>query len=430
MPSEQPRQDPKVKEFFYNVRHLECSRVKRLLKEKTISPDIQDKHCELLPTALNIAAELNSAEMAQVLIAAKPKPADVNAVTADDRRPIWWAAKHGNKELAGVLLRGGQCEVNVIDKASGCSPLFRAVMSNSAEVVQQIINAGGDVNQRRLGVNVGFETPLIKAVQLNNKEICECLINSLCNIQAKTEVGLTALHFAVAYNRYEICELLLQNRIKINVATKYGVTAMTVAIEHHNAAMVSLLIKYDYKLDKRYKWKETPLEQAINIQAEQCAIALIHGGCCLDPHRGKRSYFYMAVDAKMTHVVKLLAEIKPTYLNEQWIQSRLWPVSIYRRPDICKWLLKLKNEPNSLMKLCRAKIFFQLGKHPTSKVSLLSLPEKLKEFLQYTDLINKKIFEPTSTDDQMCPYYCPVPCSRADCPELDISSESDTDILE
>ena len=276
-----------------------------------------------------------------------------------------------------------------------------------------------------------FETHLCcRAVQLNHKEICECLINSLCNIQAKTEVGLTALHFAVAYNRYEICELLLQNQIKIHSSTKYGVTAMTVAVEHHNAAMVRLLITYGYKLDKRYKWKETPLEQAFSIQAEECAMALIHGGCRLEPHRGKRSYFYMAVDAKMTRVAKLLAQIKPTYFNEQWIQCRFWPVSIYRRPDICRWLLKSRCEPNSLMKLCRAKIFVLLGKHPTSKVSHLSLPEKLKEYLQYPDLINEKIFEPSNTDDQICPYYCPVTCSRLDCPTLDISSESDTDILD
>ena len=63
--------------------------MKKLMKEKTISPAVRDLHCDLMPTALNIAAELNSAELAHILLSAKPTPADVNAVTADGRRPIW-----------------------------------------------------------------------------------------------------------------------------------------------------------------------------------------------------------------------------------------------------------------------------------------------------------------------------------------------------
>ena len=88
---------------------------------------------------------------------------------------------------------------------------------------------------------------------MDNIEICEMLINSLCEKNAKTDEGLTALHYAVAYRRYSICRLLLRERVKIHARSNSGITAMTVAIEHHNAAMVKILIECGYRLDRPYR---------------------------------------------------------------------------------------------------------------------------------------------------------------------------------
>ena len=56
---------------------------------------------------------------------------------------------------------------------------------------------------------------VFRAVQMDNLEIVEMLINSMCDKNAKTDDGLTALHYAVAYRRYDICRFLLQERVKI-----------------------------------------------------------------------------------------------------------------------------------------------------------------------------------------------------------------------
>jgi hypothetical protein len=59
--------------------------------------------------------------------------------------------------------RGTECDVNFIDKESGTSPLYRAILSNSEETAHLLISAKADVNMRRMGVNLnGAETPLIK----------------------------------------------------------------------------------------------------------------------------------------------------------------------------------------------------------------------------------------------------------------------------
>ena len=49
-----------------------------------------------------------------------------------------------------------------------------------------------------------------RAVQQDNLDICTILVNTLCDLEAKTTDGLTALHYAVGYRRYGIAELLMK----------------------------------------------------------------------------------------------------------------------------------------------------------------------------------------------------------------------------
>lgn len=76
------------------------------------------------------------------------------------------AAWKGNPEIANLLLnsKGTECDVNFTDKETGTTPLFRAILSNSEEVVQLLIHAKADVNMRILGskTHTNGETPLIK----------------------------------------------------------------------------------------------------------------------------------------------------------------------------------------------------------------------------------------------------------------------------
>jgi len=74
------------------------------------------------------------------------------------------AAWKGNVEVANLLLntRGAECDVNFLDKDTGTSPLYRAILSNNEEVAHLLIQAKADVNMRRMGKNRSIETPLIK----------------------------------------------------------------------------------------------------------------------------------------------------------------------------------------------------------------------------------------------------------------------------
>lgn len=249
----------------------------------------------------------------------------------------------------------------------------------------------------------------------------------MCKLQAKTENGLTALHYAIAYHRYEICKLLLENQIKIHSRTNSGVTAMTIAIEHHNAAMVKILLEFGYKMDKRYRWKETPLEQAIKLHAQDCALTLLHFGCSLVKEKGK-SYFHLAVEEKLLKVVKFMINLQPTFLNEDFIQSHNWPVSLYYRPDIMDWIVKEAEQPRTLKQLCRARIYRQLGKYSILKIKELNLPEPLKEYMKFHEHIKEKYYFEKPLTIEECPFDCPAICSLRYCPPIEISdSEPEPD---
>ena len=262
---------------------------------------------------------------------------------------------------------------------------------------------------------------------MDNKDIVELLINALCKIQAKSEDGFNALHFAVAYRRYEIAEILLKNEINIHAKSNFGITPMTVAVEHDNPAMVKLLIEYGYKMDKRYKWKETPLSQAINLHSEESAMTLIHHGCSLEKKRG-HSYFYMAVDEKLTRLVKFMAAINPHFLQEDWVKSKNWPVSIYHRVDLIKWLETESQKVRSLRQLCRGKIFRLLGKYPEHKIKTLKVDEDLRTYISYNSHVRDDFYEqkPLNLNGD-CPMDCPAICSRKYCPPIEFSSSSESD---
>lgn len=265
-----------------------------------------------------------------------------------------------------------------------------------------------------------------RAIQQNNKEMVELLLNSLAKMQAKSEGGLTALHYAVAYRRYDICEILLENGAKLHAKTKSGVTSMAIAIENHNPAMTRMLLDYGYKIDKKFKWRETPLQQAISVHAEDCAMTLIHYGCSLKKDKGP-SYFWLAVNAKLLKIVKFLVALKPTYLNEVWVQREDWPVSIYHRPDIYEWLRRESRKVRSLRFHCRSQIFGYLGRHPKNKISELPIPEKLKEYLHYNEFVKEKYYVKKALDVRECPFDCPSICSVRHCPPIEVSTESDDD---
>ena len=249
------------------------------------------------------------------------------------------------------------------------------------------------------------------------------LVNSLCDIHAKTEDGFTALHYAVSFRRYKICEFLLEEQIKVNAKSHLGLTPMTIAINQHLPLMCRLLIEFGYCIDKRFTWGETPLEMAIKCHSECCAMTLVHWGCKVEVQ-----HFNQAAEEGLMELLRMLIEINPVFLNANWIRTKAIPLSLYKKPDFCDWLFQLAGSPQPLTTLCRSQIIKYLGKWPCSKLKKLLLPKSLLESLSLQEYFPEKIYRVKTLDAVECPYDCRSSCQRQQCPPIDFSDSASDEV--
>ena len=426
--------DSLIRDLYEAILADDTQTVERLTKVERVNVNVVvGEDCV---TPLLLACKLERLEIVQLLLKAKPQRADVNKCDLKGRRPIWWAARHGNSELADMLVYDGKdkCDVNQVDEQSGCTPLYRAILTNDTATCRVLVRAGADVNLRRLWKSSGkaevAESPLIKAVQVGNLTVCNLLVNSLAKVNARTADNLTALHYAVAYRRYDIADMLLREHAKVNARSKLGITAMSTALEQNLPAMVRLLLQWGYNVDKPFKWGETPLEMAVRIHHEGCAMTLVYWGCLLSMGKtGKAtdSVFYQAAKEGLVSLMKLLMDINPYFAWEDWVRNKKLPLALYKHPQICADLFALPDSVPSLKTLCRSRILRSLGRYGCSKIKQLPLPTHLQGFLdlEFHFADKEKMFRLKSLTDRECPYDCPVVCPRdIQCPDLDFSDSA------
>lgn len=264
---------------------------------------------------------------------------------------------------------------------------------------------------------------MFRAVQLNHTEICEALIDAGCHVNAKTSDDVTALHYAVASRRYDICHFLLEKGAEVHAETNHGITAMAIAVDHQNPTMVKTLASFGYDLNATYRWGETPLEHAMRVHSEKCAISLVHWGCGLKNRAGEPSFFFQAMSEGMVRLAKLMLEVRSMFSQEDWIRTEKWPLALYHKPEVCQWLTKKAKKPSRLKVLCREKVLRSLGQRPHQKIESLGLPFHIERYLDLKRQGTPSLYRKPSFDEADCPYQCPVLCPQRMCPPLDISSD-------
>jgi len=108
--------------------------------------------------------------------------------------------------IAAVVLVG--CGPSEADRA-----LFKAAERGNIKAVKQQLAAGADVNAKDDKLIYKEMTPLHFAVGKGHKEIVELLIAEGVDVNAKTNDGVTPLHFATTK---EIAELLIAKGADVN----------------------------------------------------------------------------------------------------------------------------------------------------------------------------------------------------------------------
>ena len=155
------------------------------------------------------------------------------------------------------------------------TPLDWAIESNNLEMVNLLIDAGANVNaETRYKI-----TPLSLACKNGNAAIIERLLKAGVDPNSTSEEGQTALMTAALNGKVDAIKMLLAHGAKVNATEPYkGQTALMWAAGEGNSDAAALLIEFGGDVKAKSKAGFTPLLFAVmNNQIPATKVLLEHG---------------------------------------------------------------------------------------------------------------------------------------------------------
>jgi len=149
-----------------------------------------------------------------------------------------------------------------ISETAASSPLYFAVAAQNSEKIREIVQNGGNVNERGL---MGH-SPLIMAVGVNNPDIAKFLLLSGASPDKKDDLGWTALHHAIKADsaKLNMIEILVQNGANINATDKHQRTPLHRAAQFGHVSAVKLLLKLGADKNAKDENGRTPTDRGQN----------------------------------------------------------------------------------------------------------------------------------------------------------------------
>lgn len=140
---------------------------------------------------------------------------------------------------------------------TGCTTLHTAAAKGNIDAIHRLSGEGNDMN----AVNEEGVTPLIRAVNLNQKQSVIALLDDGADINAAdTTAGNTPLHHAILQGSTQLIRILLERNAQQSIPNKEGKTALDLA---RNAANKEIL---------RLMNEAAPQKEAVTQKAEEKKI--------------------------------------------------------------------------------------------------------------------------------------------------------------
>ena len=171
-------------------------------------------------TSLHKASEAGQTETVKLLL---EHGADVNALDATLRSPLFYAARKGHNEIVKILLRKG-ANANARDW-SGYTPLREAAKAGHAGTVRLLLANGVDVNAK----NDDGKTALTWAVFYGHKEASRALLSAGADANIKTYAS--PLNNAACLGYVDLVLMLLEHGANINAISQEGYSPLGGAIK-------------------------------------------------------------------------------------------------------------------------------------------------------------------------------------------------------
>lgn len=150
-------------------------------------------------------------------------------------------------------------KINLDTPHEGNTPLHIALNGDEFEIANLLIDAGVDINKKDNKQN----TPLHIAIFGENEDISKLLINKGADINEKNSKGNTPLHTAVFIENTNILELLIEKGANINEKNSNGNTPLHEAVAESKIDILRVLIEKGANMNEKNNEGNTPLHLAI-----------------------------------------------------------------------------------------------------------------------------------------------------------------------
>jgi len=220
-------------------------------------------------------------------------------------RALW----NENGSMIKFLIDYG-ADINMSDEED-ISPLHHQLQvsqlhddNKGIDLVKQLIEWGADINRV-----VNGETPLIKAIQLNNIDLIQFMIKHKADVNKiiTTNKNNTALGEAIYYNNLPIVKILMEQGADVNLGFFDGESPLSIAINKNNKEMVKYLIDCGVHINNQgniYKhWDAGPLGHAVTNNNLDMVKFLIENGAEVNVEA-----IIGAIESKNKEMVQYLVE--------------------------------------------------------------------------------------------------------------------------
>ncbi|XP_014211991.1 serine/threonine-protein phosphatase 6 regulatory ankyrin repeat subunit B-like [Copidosoma floridanum] len=198
---------------------------------------------------------------------------DVNIQNQKRESPLVIAILSNNAEIVEILLDAGADHVNT-NFYGNFGPLHFAAERGYAEIIKLLLKAGADVK----AVNVGRRTALHMAIATEYKDDSTCrseavraLIHAGSDVNAKDDSDETPLHCAVNYDRSDVLELLLDAGADVQVPD-CPCPPLHLAIERNKPHLAKRLVEVGTNVNN---WRDQEARTFLHLAVASAKPAMV-----------------------------------------------------------------------------------------------------------------------------------------------------------
>lgn len=177
---------------------------------------------------------------------------------------LYHPIKFDYREITDILLTMDKKLVGISIKdmrdSKGNVPIFYAIRYNNHHALEELLNVNVDVNYK----NNKHINALHLAVMKKDSVMVKMIIKYIKNINAKTLIGDTALHYACSYQLYDIIKILLNAGADPNISeSEHELYPIFYSVIQNDIDIVELLIKAKFNPNNQDNNGSTIIHYAI-----------------------------------------------------------------------------------------------------------------------------------------------------------------------